>query len=80
MGAFNDEREVNNYKSYVFTKLIRFLLLQTVVSQDVTKKNYCFVPDLINYNRIYTDKYLCKLWEISDDEWEYIDSRITTIE
>ena len=47
-GAFDTEEEVKSYKSYIFTKLVRFLLLQTVVSQDVTKKNYCFVPDLKN--------------------------------
>ena len=67
---------MNNYKSYIFTKVVRFLLLQTVVSQDVTKKNYCFVPDLISYNKIYTDKDLCKLWNITEAEWLYIDSRI----
>ena len=76
LGAFLSEREVNNYKSYIFTKVVRFLLLQTVVSQDVTKKNYCFVPDLISYNKIYTDKDLCKLWNITEAEWLYIDSRI----
>ena len=38
-GAFDSESEVLAYKTYIFTKIVRFLLLQTVVSQDVTKKN-----------------------------------------
>lgn len=78
-GAFDTEEETIAFKSYLFTKTVRFLLLQTVVSQDVTKKNFCFVPDLMTYSGEYTDKMLCEKWGITDDEWEYIDSRISTI-
>ena len=78
-GAFDTEAEVLAYKSYLFTKVSRFLLLQTVVSQDVTKKNFCFVPDLGKYDGTYTDEQLCKLWGITEEEWLYIDSRITAI-
>lgn len=77
-GAFDTEEEVLAYKSYIFTKIVRFLLLQTVVSQDVTKKNFCFIPDLGTYQGQYTDKMLCEMWGISEEEWSYIDSRITT--
>lgn len=80
LGAFDTEEEVKSFKSYILTKTVRFLLLQTVVSQDVTKKNYCFVPDINNYTRIFDDEYLCKLWGITQEEWNYIDSRIGNIE
>lgn len=75
-GAFDTEEETKSYRSYIYTMVVRFLLLQTVVSQDVTKKNFCFVPDLLHYNGEYTDEMLCDLWKISDEEWAYIDSRI----
>ena len=75
-GAFDTEEETKSYRSYIYTKVVRFLLLQTVVSQDVTKKNFCFVPDLLHYIGEYTDEMLCDLWKISDEEWAYIDSRI----
>ena len=78
-GAFDTEEEVLAYKSYIFTKIVRFLLLQTVVSQDVTKKNFCFIPDLETYQGQYTDKMLCEMWGVSEEEWSYIDSRIATI-
>lgn len=78
-GAFDSEAEVLAYKSYIFTKTVRFLLLQTVVSQDVTKKNFGFVPDLGSYEGGYSDEMLCKKWGITADEWAYIDSRIGTI-
>lgn len=52
LGAFDSQKEVLSYRSYIFTKIVRFLLLQTVVSQDVTKKNFCFVPDLGKYEGV----------------------------
>lgn len=74
--AFDTEYEVLSFKSYLFTKIVRFLLLQTVVSQHVTKDKFVFIPDLGTYNQIYTDEYLREKWNITDEEWLYIDSRI----
>lgn len=74
--ASDNKHEVENFKSYLYTKIVRFLLLQCVVSQDVIREKYKFVPYLGHYDRIYTDEYLCKLWKISKDEWDFIDSKI----
>ena len=78
-GAFDSKSEVESYKSYIFTKVVRFLLLQTVVSQDVTKKNYCFIPDLKVYSGTYTDEQLCNMWGITSSEYDYIKTRIGEI-
>lgn len=75
----DSEEEVESFKSYLFTKVVRFLLLQRVVSQDVTKKCFAFIPDLENYEGTYTDEQLCQLWNITDEEWNYIDSRVRNI-
>jgi site-specific DNA-methyltransferase (adenine-specific) len=80
LGSFKSEKEALAFKSYIFTKTIRFLLLQTVVSQHVTKNNFQFIPDLGKYEGVYTDEILRKKWNIDDDEWEYIDSRIKAVE
>ncbi|NLN65341.1 MAG: restriction endonuclease, partial [Clostridiaceae bacterium] len=77
-GAFDSKEEVISYKSYLFTKIVRFLILQTVVSQDVTKKNFCFVPGLVKYEGEYTDELLREKWDITDEEWSFIDSRIAS--
>lgn len=71
--------ETEAYKSYIFTKTVRFLLLQTVVSQNISKKNYCFIPDLGKYIGQYTDEQLCNMWNITQDEWALIDSKISAI-
>ena len=78
-GAFETEEEAISFRTYLFTKIVRFLLLQTVVSQHVTKKNFCFVPDLGIYKGQYSDEILREKWGISNDEWEFIDSKISTI-
>lgn len=78
--AFDTKEEVLSFKSYLFTKIIRFLLLQAVVSQHVTKQNFIFVPDIGDYSIIYDDEILRRRWGITDEEWQYIDSRIKNIE
>jgi len=79
LGAFESEAETISYRSYIFTKIVRFLLLQTVVSQDVTRKNFCFIPKFDYWAGTYTDDMLKTMWDISDDEWKYIDSKISDI-
>lgn len=81
LGAFDTAEETICFKSYIFTKIVRFLLLQAVVSQHVSKENFCFIPDLDKYDKEYTDEYLMDLWGITDPaEREYIVSRIRDIE
>lgn len=74
--AFNTKQEVLFFRSYLLTKIVRFLILQTVVSQHVSREKFIFVPDLGVYDHEFTDKELVSKWGISDEEWEYIDSRI----
>jgi site-specific DNA-methyltransferase (adenine-specific) len=78
--AFSTEEEVLSFKSYLFTKIVRFLLLQTVVSQDITREKFIFIPNLEKYNQDFTDEILRKRWDITDEEWDFIDSKIKATE
>ena len=78
--AFNTKDEVLSFKSYLFTKIVRFLLLQTVVSQDVTREKFIFIPYLEKYDIEFTDDILRARWNITDEEWAFIDSKIKSIE
>jgi site-specific DNA-methyltransferase (adenine-specific) len=78
IASFSTEDETLSFKSYLFTKTVRFLLLQTVVSQNITKKNFAFIPNLLKYSGEYTDKQLVDLWSITQEEWQYIDSKISS--
>jgi site-specific DNA-methyltransferase (adenine-specific) len=60
----------------MFTKVARFLLLQSVVSQDITRDRFRFVPDMGDYHTTFTDEILIKKWGLTDEEWSLIQSRI----
>lgn len=77
--ASKSKEEVESFKSYLFTKIARFLLLQAVVSQDITREKFMFVPHLDRYDKIYTDQILRERWNITEEEWEFIDSKIKDI-
>jgi site-specific DNA-methyltransferase (adenine-specific) len=74
--ASDKEIEVLNFKSYLESKIFRFLLLQAVSSQHITRSCFCFVPDLCDYSRPVSDETLIERWSITSEEWQYIDSRI----
>ncbi len=78
--SFRTEEEVLSFKSYLFAKIVRFLLLQTVVSQDITRERFVFIPYIEKYDTEFTDEILRKRWNITDEEWAFIDSKIKTIE
>ena len=73
------KKEIESFKSYLFTKIVRFLLLQAVVSQDVSREKFFLIPEMENYNCKYSDKMLRKRWKITQEEWTFIDSKIKTI-
>ena len=78
LNTFDTEAEALNFRSYVFTKVFRFLLLQTVVSQNLTKANYSFIPNLKEFKTKINDEMLVEKFGLTKDEWEYIDSRIVS--
>jgi site-specific DNA-methyltransferase (adenine-specific) len=75
--SFASEKEVLSFKSYLLTKIVRFLLLQTVMSQDIARGKFIFIPFLNSYNTEFTDEILINRWNITSDEWEFIDSKIS---
>jgi site-specific DNA-methyltransferase (adenine-specific) len=74
--ASEDLKEVEGFKKYLLTKTFRFLLLQTLVSQNTSRKNFCFIPTFDTYKIDITDKYLKDLWELSDKDEELINRKI----
>ena len=75
----NTKQEIESFKSYLFTKMVRFLLLQAVVSQDVSRERFFLIPEMENYNCEYSDEMLIKRWNISEEEWAFVDSKIKSI-
>ena len=74
------KQDVLNFKSYLFTKIVRFLLLQAVISQNITRERFVFVPHFEKYDTLFKDEILRERWDITDEEWAFIDSKIKAVE
>lgn len=67
--------EVNNCYNYLSTKLVRFLILQTLSSINLSKERYCFVP-IQDFSKPWTDEELYAKYGLTDDEIAFIESMI----
>lgn len=74
--ASDSKEEVEGFKKYLLTKTFRFLLLQTLVSQNTSRKNFCFIPVFDSYKTPISDEYLRDKWGITDSEWQFINKKI----
>ena len=78
--AADTKEEIKCFESYLFTRVVRFLLLQSVISQDVVADKWKFIPHLGRYTEEYTDDKLMKAWSLTDEEMDYIKERIKEVE
>ncbi|WP_205618749.1 Eco57I restriction-modification methylase domain-containing protein [Thomasclavelia saccharogumia] len=85
----NNVKEIENFKKYIFTKFSRFLLLQCVVSQDVTREKFRFVPmqnftdnSDIDWDKPISniDEQLFKKYNLSEDEISFIEEKIKSVD
>lgn len=74
-GAFDTEEEAVNLKGYMETRFFRFLVSQFMVSQDITKDRFAFVP-IQNCKEEWTDEKLYEKYGITEDEQDFIASCI----
>jgi site-specific DNA-methyltransferase (adenine-specific) len=79
IGRFNDRIKAENLLSYLKTKFVRFLVLQTITSINITKNNYQFVP-LQDFSKPWTDEELYRKYNLTNDEIAFIESMIRPME
>ena len=79
LAAFDTKYEAEVFRTYVFTKSFRFLLLQSVTSQNTSRQNFRFIPMLEEYDVAVTDEWLYKEWKLTADEQELINTKITAV-
>lgn len=75
LATFEDRDKAENLYSYVKTKFFRFLCQPTIVSPDVSKRTFIFVP-MQDFSKPWTDEELYKKYNLSDDEIAFIESMI----
>ncbi|MDR1166798.1 MAG: Eco57I restriction-modification methylase domain-containing protein [Deltaproteobacteria bacterium] len=78
-GSFDSEVEAQNLRQYLMTYFVRFLIIPFLISQDITKDRFAFVP-VQDFSQDWTDKKLYAKYNISIDEIAYIESLLRPME
>lgn len=68
-------QEAENVYSYLQTKFVRFLILQTLAGMNISINNFKFVPWL-DFSKSWTDEELFERYGFTAEEIEYIDGLI----
>ena len=79
IGDFDNREKARNMVSYIKTKFLRFLLLQSLTSIHITKGCFQFVP-LQDFSKPWTDEELYKKYGLTDEEIAFIESMIRPME
>lgn len=75
LGVFQTKEEAENCMSYVRTRFFRFLCQPTIVSPDVSKRTFIFVPRQ-EYTHKWNDDMLYSQYGLSAEQIDYIESLI----
>jgi len=78
VNIFKSRIEAENFVPYMKTKFFRFLLGLRVITQNIVKESFAFVPDLGDYSKPVTDADLYKRFGLNQEEIAYIESKIKT--
>ena len=70
--SFDDLNSANNFIHYMKTKFFRFFLRIKVMTMDVNKEKFAYVPDIEDYSKQYSDSDLFTKFGLSDEECSYI--------
>ena len=75
VGSYDKETTAKNLKSYLETKFVRFLLVQSISGIDISKDKFRFVP-MQDFSESWTDEKLYKKYKLTKEEIDFIESMI----
>jgi site-specific DNA-methyltransferase (adenine-specific) len=74
--TFTTKKEAENFISYMRTKFFRFMLGLRLVTQNISKEKFAWVPDMEDYTTLWADKELYDKFGLTRQERVYIESKI----
>lgn len=74
-GGYDNATMAQNLKSYLETKFVRFLLVQSISGMDISRDKFVFVP-MQDFSEPWTDEKLYKKYKLAKEEIEFIESMI----
>ncbi len=78
-GSFDSEYQALNMVAYLKTKFVRFLVSSVLLTQNITKSKFMFVP-MQDFSESWTDEKLYKKYGLTEDEIAFIESMIRPME
>ncbi len=78
-GCFADIKDAENCRKYLATKFVRFMLLQSLSSINISRDKFRFVP-IQDFSKPWTDKELYEKYNLNADEIKFIESMIKPME
>ena len=79
IGHMKDREYAENLVSYVKTKFFRFLLSSVLLTQNIAKDKFMFVP-IQDFSHSWTDEMLYKKYGLEKSEIDFIESMIRPME
>jgi site-specific DNA-methyltransferase (adenine-specific) len=79
IGKYESQLEAENMAKYLKTKFCRFLVSSILLTQNITKSKFIFVPNL-PMSEEWTDEKLYKKYGLTEEEIAYIESMIRPME
>lgn len=79
IGNCKNEKEACNILSYLKTRFVRFLVLQSMSSINLSKLVFNFVP-MQDFSKPWTDEKLYAKYGLTEDEIMFIESMIKPME
>lgn len=79
IGNFQNTREAENTLSYLKTRFVRFLVLLSMSSINLSKNVFSFVP-MQDFSKSWTDEDLYSKYGLIDEEIAFIESMIRPME
>lgn len=76
VSSFETKMEAESFESYVRTKFFRFMLLLRKATQHINRNKFTWVPDMETYDKEWTDTELYGMFNLTDDEQAYIETKI----
>jgi len=79
VGPFSSEAEAGNAAAYLRTRFVRFLVSAILLTQNITRGSFAFVPAQ-DFSRAWPDEVLYAKYDLSEDEIALIESQIKPME
>lgn len=79
VNTFDNKSEADVFMGYMNSKFFRFMLGLRVLTQNISKDKFSWVPDLGDYSTEWTDKELYNHFCLNKQEIAYIESKIKAL-